>query len=381
MRELSLYVHIPFCVRKCLYCDFLSFSVADKREKIKSYVNLLAKEIRMWGEACKDRTVVSIFFGGGTPSLLDENEMKLLMEQIRENFALTKDAEITMEMNPGTVSLESLVAYRKAGINRISIGLQSARDEELKAIGRIHTYAEFQDSFAWARQAGFENINIDLMAALPGQDIASYRSTLEKAVAFSPEHISSYSLILEEGTFLYDRQEDYRFPTEDEEREMYDLTEEILQNAGYHRYEISNYAKDGYECRHNKVYWRRGDYLGLGLGASSMMENWRWKNPSEPEKYRRYVEGKEPLKGISMQTLTVQEQMEEFMFLGLRLTAGISAREFAVCFGTDIESVYGEVLERHYLQKTMQKSGDRIWLTKRGMDVSNYVMADFLFDT
>ena len=381
MRELSLYVHIPFCVRKCLYCDFLSFSVAEKRERIINYVNLLAKEIKMWGEDCKDRTVVSIFFGGGTPSLLEGNEMELLMEQIRESFVLTKDAEITMEMNPGTVSRENLVAYQKAGINRLSIGLQSARDEELKAIGRIHTYAEFQDSFARARQAGFENINIDLMAALPGQDIASYRSTLEKAVAFSPEHISSYSLILEEGTFLYDRQDDYRFPTEDEEREMYDLTEEILQNAGYHRYEISNYAKDGYECRHNKVYWRRGDYLGLGLGASSMMENRRWKNPSDPEEYRRYVEGKKPLKGISMQTLTVQEQMEEFMFLGLRLTAGISIREFAACFGTDIESVYGEVLERHYRQKTMQKSGDRIWLTKRGMDVSNYVMADFLFDT
>ena len=381
MRELSLYVHIPFCVRKCLYCDFLSFSVAEKRERIINYVNLLAKEIRMWGEACKDRTVVSIFFGGGTPSLLAGNEMELLMEQIRENFVVTKDAEITMEMNPGTVSRESLMAYRRAGINRISIGLQSARDEELKAIGRIHTYAEFQDCFAWARQAGFENINIDLMAALPGQDIASYRSTLEKAVAFSPEHISSYSLILEEGTFLYDRQDDYRFPTEEEEREMYDLTEEILQNAGYHRYEISNYAKDGYECRHNKVYWRRGDYLGLGLGASSLMDNRRWKNPSDPEEYRDYVEGGKPLEELSVQTLTVQEQMEEFMFLGLRLTTGISIREFAACFGTDIESVYGEVLERHYRQKTMQKSGDRIWLTKRGMDVSNYVMADFLFDT
>lgn len=381
MRELSLYVHIPFCVRKCLYCDFLSFSVADKREKINSYVNLLAEEIGMWKEACKDRTVVSIFFGGGTPSLLEGDEMELLMEQIRESFVLTKDAEITMEMNPGTVSRESLIAYRRAGINRVSIGLQSARDEELKAIGRIHTYAEFQECFAWARQAGFENINIDLMAALPGQDIASYRSTLEKAVALSPEHISSYSLILEEGTFLYDRQDDYRFPTEDEEREMYDLTEEILQNAGYHRYEISNYAKAGYECRHNKVYWQRGDYLGLGLGASSLMDNRRWKNFSDVEEYRRYVEDRETLGGLSVQTLTVQEQMEEFMFLGLRLTNGVSAREFAACFGTELESVYGEVLKRHYRQKTMQKNGDRICLTKRGMDVSNYVMADFLFDS
>ena len=381
MRELSLYVHIPFCVRKCLYCDFLSFSVADKREKINSYVNLLAKEIGMWKEACKDRTVVSIFFGGGTPSLLEGDEMEFLMEQIRESFVLTKDAEITMEMNPGTVSRESLIAYRRAGISRVSIGLQSARDEELKAIGRIHTYAEFQECFAWARQAGFENINIDLMAALPGQDIASYRNTLEKAVALSPEHISSYSLILEEGTFLYDRQDDYRFPTEDEEREMYDLTEEILQNAGYHRYEISNYAKAGYECRHNKVYWQRGDYLGLGLGASSMMDNRRWKNFSGAEEYRRYVEDREALGGLSVQTLTVQEQMEEFMFLGLRLTNGVSAREFAACFGTELESVYGEVFKRHYRQKTMQKNGDRICLTKRGMDVSNYVMADFLFDS
>lgn len=398
MRELSLYVHIPFCVRKCLYCDFLSFSMEklcgaaadEKQEKEKvftSYVNLLKKEIRAWGKQCQNRRVISIFFGGGTPSLLPHPCLHTLMQEIRSSFVVDESAEITMEMNPGTVTQESLSAYRTDGINRLSIGLQSASDEELTRIGRIHTYAAFEECFRWARKTGFSNINVDLMAALPGQSMTSYRRTLERVCALSPEHISAYSLILEEGTPLYERQELYHFPSEEEDREMYLLTEKLLGAAGYQRYEISNYAKDGYACRHNQVYWTRGDYLGLGLGAASMMENRRWQNPADMAEYGQYCElaqdaAWQRLNGweSASQALSHREQMEEFMFLGLRLTEGVSRDVFHRTFGLSVEEVYGQVLEKHMRQGLLQMEGDRIFLTGRGLDVSNYVMSDFLLD-
>lgn len=402
MRELSIYIHIPFCVRKCLYCDFLS-APADA-EEIENYVNLLLREIKKQSVFYGDHRVISIFMGGGTPSLLSAEETGRVLRQIRENYSVAPDAEITMECNPGTVTAEKLKNYITYGINRLSLGLQSTDDAELARIGRIHSYGDFLATYRMARQAGFQNINIDLMAALPGQSLDSYRRSLERVAGLSPEHISAYSLILEEGTPLYVNQKSYAFPTEDEDREMYELTGKYLAEEGYQRYEISNYAKDGFACRHNCVYWRRGDYVGFGLGASSMVENVRWKNPEKHAAYAVYVDhlgrwksGQEAAERAApvmeaqarairmeragadeVQTLTPEEQMEEFMFLGLRLTEGIDTGAFQRMFGKTVEEVYGKSIEEFEARGLLARTGERLSLTPHGIDVSNVIFAEFL---
>ncbi|MDE5940197.1 MAG: radical SAM family heme chaperone HemW [Lachnospiraceae bacterium] len=412
MRDLSIYIHIPFCVRKCLYCDFLS-GLARGGE-MESYVNLLLREIKKQAIFYGDHRVISIFLGGGTPSLLPAWETGRILERVREEFLLTEDAEITIECNPGTVTAEKLENYITYGINRLSIGLQSTDDGELARIGRIHDYGSFLETYRLAREAGFRNVNIDLMAGLPGQSLASYRKTLERVVALSPEHISAYSLILEEGTPLYVNQKEYTFPDEEEEREMYELTGRCLEKAGFHRYEISNYAREGRECRHNKVYWCRGDYAGFGLGASSMVRNVRWKNPDGQADYAACVEKMEAdalnrVAGITetetdrtarmkkicpkgmdfaemlrqtgrreVQILTTQEQMEEFMFLGLRLTEGVDLQDFQRYFGKTAEEVYGEQISSFEKQGLLKREGRRLRLTPRGVDVSNVVFSAFL---
>lgn len=392
MRDLSIYIHIPFCVRKCLYCDFLSATAGEG--EIESYVNLLLLEIKKQSIFYGGHRVISIFLGGGTPSLLPAKETGRILEQITENFSVTADAEITVECNPGTVTAEKLKNYITYGINRLSIGLQSTDDEELARIGRIHGYRDFLETYALAREAGFHNINIDIMAALPAQSVDSYRKTLERVVKLSPEHISSYSLILEENTQLYVNQSSYTFPTEDEDRKMYELTGKYLAEAGYRRYEISNYAKEGFACRHNQVYWRRGDYAGFGLGASSMVENVRWKNPEEHAAYAVYVQNMEERNPGQTGTdraarmkragadevtiLTVEEQMEEFMFLGLRLMEGVDVGEFQRIFGKSIEEVYGKQIAELEAQGVLRRAGERLSLTPRGIDVSNVIFAEFL---
>lgn len=393
MRELSIYIHIPFCIRKCLYCDFLSFPVSDvlASTEVISYVSLLRREIIESAEKYREHQVISIFWGGGTPSILLPENVADIMETLRECYHVRDDAEISIEVNPGTADEEKLCQYITSGIDRISIGLQSADDRELRRIGRIHDYAAFLKTYEAARKVGFHNINIDLMAALPGQSVASYERTLHRVAALEPEHISAYSLILEEGTPLYERQDAYCFPTEDQDREMYAYTKEYLAACGYQRYEISNYAKAGYACRHNQVYWQRGDYVGFGLGAASLVDNVRWSNPAEPEVYRGYVmrlcesmeimeESGEDLAVPKRHVLTVSEQMEEFMFLGLRMMCGVGRQTFAQTFGQEIETVYGKVLEKMRSQGLLEYAGERIRLTDRGIDVSNYVMAQFLFE-
>lgn len=396
MNDLSIYIHIPFCVRKCLYCDFLSFPLSASRfgntlsdsadARMRSYVNYLQEEIINAAPRYKEYQVLSIFFGGGTPSLLSDGEVRRIMETIRKCYRVAEDAEITIEMNPETVTEEKLQEYITGGINRLSIGLQSVDDDELMRIGRIHDYSTFEKAYELSRKAGFHNINIDLMAALPEQSVDSYEWTLQKVTELKPEHISAYSLTLEEGTPLYKVQTTYRFPTEEEDREMYALTEKILGSCGYHRYEISNYALDGYECRHNKVYWQRGNYVGFGLGASSMVNNVRWSNPADMELYSAYAkrlaqdanrdDGHVP----SRHLLTIHEQMEEYMFLGLRMMYGVSMRKFAENFGTSIEEIYGEVTDKLCAQGLLVREEGYIRLTARGIDISNYVMAQFLFD-
>ena len=282
-QNLSLYLHIPFCVRKCLYCDFLSGpQSADVQEQ---YVEALCREIQETSPEYREYQVVSVFIGGGTPSVLLPEQTTRIMETLKSCFTLTDTCEISMEMNPGTVTPEKMNAYRACGINRISIGLQSANDGELKALGRIHTCADFLKAYEMAVEAGFTNINVDLMSAIPEQTLKSYQETLQKVLALQPQpvHISAYSLIVEEGTPFYEQE--LNLPDEETERRMYEITDDILKKAGYHRYEISNYAKAGKECVHNKVYWQRGNYLGLGIGSASLIQNVRFHNVTDISSY------------------------------------------------------------------------------------------------
>lgn len=411
-KALSLYVHIPFCVSKCAYCDFLSAPASE--EKKERYVNLLCREIEREAVRCPDYRGATVFFGGGTPTTLRAEQLEKILCKLKECFFADqtsavqrketeetgeekekavrgniRDPEITLECNPGTVTKEDLRKLREAGFNRLSIGLQSAKNAELKRLGRIHTWEDFLETYAFAREAGFQNINVDLMSALPGQSVGSYVNTVGRVTALRPEHISAYSLILEEGTPFYERygeadrerqrdgaDKEHLLPTEEEERRMYELTEEILEREGYHRYEISNYALPGFECRHNIVYWRRGEYLGFGLGAASLMENCRFTNCREFEEYEAELLKKDFHRNL--QRLSASEQMEEFMFLGLRMTAGVSAGEFMEYFRVPVEEVYGEVLAKLEKQGLLARRKDRVFLTKRGIDVSNMALAEFL---
>ena len=383
-KSLVLYVHIPFCVRKCEYCDFLSAPAgADTQQE---YVRNLLLEIEQKGVRCTDYEVTTIFFGGGTPSILKAGWIADILNAIHRNFKVRKDAEITIECNPGTLTFEKLSIYKSAGINRISVGLQSASDAELRELGRIHTYEDFLKSYDLIRKKGFSNVNIDLMAALPGQTLKSYEQTLRRVLALKPEHISAYSLIIEEGTPFYEKYEadellrekgekPQMLPSEETERLMYERTKELLLAHGYERYEISNYARRGYACRHNIGYWRRENYLGFGLGSASLLENERFHNTTDLTDYL----GGDYL-AYEQEKLDKKSQMEEFMFLGLRMTDGISTECFRQTFGLTVELVYGPVLEQQIADQLLRKEDGRIFLTERGLDVSNYVMAQFLLD-
>ena len=381
-KEFEIYIHLPFCKQKCEYCDFLSFPAEDTVKE--AYVQALQKEICEEEELC-GRIVTSIFIGGGTPSLLSANQVVGLMETVQAKYAVAQEAEITLEANPGTLTKEKLKAYREAGINRLSIGLQSAQNKELRELGRIHTWEEFQESFSLARQVGFTNINVDLMSALPGQSIATWKHTLKKVVELAPEHISAYSLIIEEGTPFFERyQEDVKrraageicltLPTEAAERQMYYDTAEILAAAGYHRYEISNYSLPGYECRHNCGYWKRKDCRGFGLGAASLLEPVRFYGTNDLQQYLRHDFPK-----VATMVLSKQEQMEEYLFLGLRLCEGISSAHFQETFHCAFADIYGETCEKLIREKLLWRSGEQFGLTERGIDLSNHVLSQFLF--
>lgn len=382
-QPLELYIHIPFCVRKCLYCDFLSFPAGEETQE--RYVAQLINEITAMGAIyASDYQVVSIFLGGGTPSILHAEQTSRILQAVKTSFKWAADAEVTTEANPGTVDLEKLQVYLASGINRLSLGLQSTEDRELKALGRIHTFDEFKKSYALAREAGFTNINVDLMSALPGQTEASYRGTLETVLALNPEHISAYSLIIEEGTPFYDRCEELDLPDEDEERTMYHDTKTILRERGYERYEISNYARPGYECRHNIGYWTGVSYLGLGLGASSYIGGERFMSEPDLSAYLltepSAFSGRRHHRDRHLQTQ--KEQIEEFMFLGLRLTDGVSDAEFQRRFGISLKSAYGSVITRLIKNGLLEQapSADRLRLTEYGIDVSNTVLCEFLLD-
>ncbi len=374
----SLYIHIPFCVRKCRYCDFLSGPYGeDMRE---AYVKALVAELRRESLFYRNREVETIFFGGGTPSLLTEEQLTRIMHTIYNCFRVARQAEISLEMNPGTVTKEKLKTMGVLGINRLSIGLQSASDELLRQLGRIHTWAQFEECYGLARQQGFDNINIDVMSALPGQSLEVYEETLHKVLELEPEHISAYSLILEEGTWFWEHQKELDFVGEDLDRQMYGRTKELLAKKGYIRYEISNYARPGYACQHNLAYWRRTDYVGFGIGAASFVEGVRYRNTGQ---IKAYLTQKSPKNQI--EPLSVQDAMEEFMFLGLRCMEGVYAQEFEKQFGRSLQDVYGEAIDALKQEGLLSVSHDekaensRVFLTERGIDLSNYVFEKFLF--
>lgn len=378
MRRLGLYIHIPFCKKKCRYCDFLSFPA--KETLIPQYVKVLCREIRSLeknyeGFSYAAHTIETVYFGGGTPSLLSGEEVKELLGTVRECFRLSKTAEITMEVNPGTVTKEKFEAYFEAGVNRLSIGLQSANDNELKRLGRIHDYARFSDCFQLARKAGFQNINVDVMTALPGQTMESLKKTLEKVISLKAEHISAYSLILEEGTVLY---EEFKgnpdlIMEKETERSMYELVKKLLSENGYEQYEISNFAKPGYESSHNSAYWNRTDYLGVGLGASGLLSNVRYRNETDFEKY---LMCDNPVR--EKQPVSIPEQMEEFLFLGLRMRKGVSKGDFCACFHKELHEVYGETINKLKKQELIFENEEIICLTDKGIDYGNYVFSEFL---
>lgn len=387
-RPLSIYIHIPFCVRKCLYCDFLSAPASG--ETMEAYASCLCREIEAAGKLYPDHEVRTVFFGGGTPSILKKERICQIMEVLRRAFSLTEDAEITIEVNPGTVDADKLAAYYAAGINRLSIGVQSLQENELQALGRIHSTEDFFQTYSVAIKSGFNNINVDLMSAIPEQTLESCQDTLRQLLSLDrpPSHISAYSLIIEEGTPFYENTP--VLPDEEMDRLFYKITNDILKAAGYHRYEISNYAREGCECRHNRVYWERGEYLGFGIGAASLMQETRFSNIRDLQTYLKLLSGEAadgPLIGQltehlrqEVSHLTEREQMEEFMFLGLRLTEGVSKKRFFKTFGKKFTDVYPGISEKLIREGLLVQEGDRLKLTELGLDVSNRVMAEFLFD-
>lgn len=385
-KKLGIYVHIPFCVQKCNYCDFLS-GYAKPIERAH-YISALKREIEAYYKGVSEGTEVkfasqnyqvkSIFLGGGTPSILEGEQIQALVQKIKQSFIVDANAEITIECNPESVTEEKLRLYQKAGINRLSFGLQSVNNDELRCLGRIHNYEEFEKAYKTARELGFTNINIDLILAIPGQTLESWEQTLRKAAALGPEHISAYSLIIEENTPFYERLEQLILPDEDIERRMYYRTEELLEQYGYERYEISNYCKKGYACVHNCIYWTTGEYLGIGVGAASYINGKRFKNTELMEEYQEYANT--PVKLWREQTVLSQEnKMEEFMFLGLRMNKGISKHEFQERFQCSLDSQYKQILEKLKRKGLIKEKADRIYLTGLGIDVSNYVFSEFLF--
>lgn len=379
-QTLGIYIHIPFCIRKCSYCGFVSQAVDEEMKG--RYVDCLLKEIEQRAPALRKNPVDSIFFGGGTPSLLSVQQIEAVLARLRLRFCLTEDCEITMEANPGTVSPESLAGYRSAGVNRLSFGVQSMNDGLLAGLGRIHRAQDAVQSVCWARAAGFDNLNLDLMFGIPAQDMRLWTHTLQEAAALSPEHISFYSLQVEEGTALYDDIKYGRMQplTDEEDRQMYHEGLSWLKSRGYEQYEISNGAKPGRACRHNLKYWTMQEYAGFGLAAHSFLSGVRSSNTESLFDYIKALQaGRLPT--VWSHANTQEEMMEEFVFTGLRQICGISLAEFRQRFGVDFHQVYQaqeEELQAFCRDGFVCESGGRMYLTERGMDISNRIMALFV---
>lgn len=379
-QTLGIYIHIPYCIRKCNYCDFLSLPLGETEDcnGIEAYVKQLLQEIQKpWKIPENPVTVDTVYIGGGTPSVLSISQISSIISQLRKQWKVDPQAEITMECNPGTVDRQGLMQYREMGINRLSMGIQSAVEHELQALGRIHTFSQAKQAVEWAKEAGFTNISVDLMSAIPGQTLESYEFSLHQILNLEPQHISSYSLIIEEGTPFYEKY--WQKPPVDEEtdRRMYEMTGEILEANGYRRYEISNYAKPGYESRHNTKYWTGKDYLGIGLGASSKIGRFRIQNERELSRYLQNIQEHKRVSYIE-ETLTKEEEEKEYFILGLRCTRGVSLKQFVQCFGREALAGYEETIWRICELGLAKRQGEMLALTKKGIDVSNLIFEMFL---
>ncbi len=368
--SIGVYVHVPYCVRKCSYCDFCSFP-PDSAPDRRAYIDALLQEMDLY----RDRKLVvdTVFFGGGTPSLLTPDELSKILSHIREVFCVAPDAEITLEANPGTVTRESMHSIVKAGVNRVSLGLQSVHENEMKILGRIHNYDDFLTAYAIVRELGIDNINVDLMYAIPSQTLESLSETVDRVLSLSPEHVSLYSLILEEGTPLCDRRDSLELPDEDTEIAMYSLVTDKLRRAGYLHYEISNYARPGRESRHNLRYWRGGRYLGFGISAYSYFDGVRFGNTRDPE---LYLSGK----GIAVDSEVIDSEREayEYVMLGLRLGEGISLTDYRARFGRDFLDGRRESIDRLTAMGYAMQNGDRLQLTERGFYVNNAILTELI---
>lgn len=376
MDKISLYIHIPFCAQKCLYCDFPSFARKDHLRK--AYIEALNKEIINLREKHNNLEINTIFIGGGTPSVLESNELECLLKEIAK-LNMAKDIEYSMECNPGNLTEEKLEVMKKYGVNRISMGLQAKQDNLLKGLGRIHNYKTFKENFLLAKKVGFNNINVDLMFGLPNQRLNEWEETLREIISLEPAHISAYSLIIEEGTAFYNLYENdkLKLPTEEEERKMYHLAKEILEENGFNQYEISNYAKEGKECRHNLAYWNMDNWIGVGSASASYINGKRIKNISSIEEYINSINER----GEAVEEIinnSKNDNMEEFMFMGLRKINGIDENEFKKRFGMNINDVYGEILNKYIDEGLLIRESGRFFLSEKGIEISNVIMADFL---
>ncbi|EHK2362953.1 MAG: radical SAM family heme chaperone HemW [Clostridium perfringens] len=376
MDKISLYIHIPFCAQKCLYCDFPSFARKDHLRK--AYIEALNKEIISLREKYNNLEINTIFIGGGTPSVLEADELECLLKEVAK-LNMAKDIEYSMECNPGNLTEEKLEVMKKYGVNRISMGLQAKQDNLLKGLGRIHNYKTFKENFLLAKKVGFNNINVDLMFGLPNQRLNEWEETLREIISLEPAHISAYSLIIEEGTAFYNLYENdkLKLPTEEEERKMYHLAKKILEENGFNQYEISNYAKEGKECRHNLAYWNMDNWIGVGSAAASYINGKRIKNISSVEEYINSINEK----GEAVEEIinnSKNDNIEEFMFMGLRKINGIDENEFKKRFSMNINDVYGEILNKYIDEGLLIRESGRIFLSEKGIEISNVIMADFL---
>jgi len=376
----GLYIHIPFCRRKCAYCDFVSF--ADRVDFLP-YTAALITEMRLYSPLIKEKSFDTVFIGGGTPSLLPAGLISRIMDEARECFDIAEDAEITIECNPESMDEVKLNEYKAAGVNRLSIGMQSSDDKVLSAIGRIHDKAKFLSAYALAENAGFTNINIDIMHGLPLQSMESYLDSVRLAAELGAQHISSYSLILEEHTRLYNEVVSGKItlPDEDDTADMQDAGIELLESLGYKRYEISNFAKAGFECRHNINYWNNGDYLGLGVNAHSALhirDKWvRFRNYETIEEYVKTLgENKLPL--AETQEVEREDEMFECIMMGLRKIEGVCRAEFEAWFGIDPVEQFASAVSAATLDGMMEVTEERIFLTRRGLDFQNEVLLNFM---
>lgn len=374
MKELGIYVHIPFCKRKCAYCDFISFS--GKARLIEKYVESLKREINKCKIGKEDYMVKTIYFGGGTPSFIESKYIVEILEAIKEKFNISKNAEITIEINPGTVTEEKLKDYYEVGINRISFGLQSTNSQLLKLVGRIHSYSSFLEGYNLARKTGFKNINVDLMIGLPVQTLKDVQKDLSRIIELNPEHVSVYSLIVEEGTRIEEKikNKELYLPSEKLERKMYWEVKKKLEEAGYIHYEISNFAKAGYESKHNLSCWNQEEYLGFGLAAHSYFNNVRYSNTDDFEEYFDWPENSK----IIHERQTDEDRQKEFMLLGLRKIEGVAISDFKNKFIENPIYLYRETLNKLVTQGLIEVDIDSIKLTNRGIDLANLVWEEFV---